>query len=135
MTIIFSLSIFSLDKKTLQSEFDKKLAKMRSPTICFFVLFVFSAAYQVHASIVKLFDQPHFYELIIENKNSINKLDSFAYTVHGEGNCVKQQVGLKTVSSNIDYLDLNTDTFIYSNFEQTLSFLVQAKFQLKQSIG
>ncbi len=108
---------------------------MRSPTICFFVLFVFSTVYQVHASIVKLFDQPHFYELIIENKNAINKLDSFEYTVHGEGNCVKQQVGLKKFSSNIDYFDLNTDTFIYSNYEQTLSFLVQTKFQLKQPIG
>ena len=82
----------------------------------------------------------------LQHKEKINKfifkyyitkeLESFGYTVHGEGVCLQEQEELVVkLTNNLKVFNVTSDTFIYSNYEQTLSFLIQVTLQLKQNIS
>jgi hypothetical protein len=111
----------------------------------------------IFGSIVMLFNKPHFYEIIVKEvknlvwlfsifnvmflmyffkNNVLRELESFQYTIYGEGVCSHQQDSLENLLLiNDKYLIVNAETLIYSNYEQTLSFLIQVNFQLGRKMG
>ncbi len=105
---------------------------MQKPPILFSVVLALVLLTEVNSSIVRFFNKLHFYEFNTQNNNGF---ESFEYTVQGQGECFKNQTTLKKLPSNTNYFNVETETFIYSNFEKTLSFLIQINFQLKQLIS
>lgn len=77
--------------------------------------------------------------------NGINFHQSFDYHVRGEGNCAteKQENFMSIQPSSAEFegqtkqgkeFNINSQTYIYPNYEQTMSFLIQISFKsLKQT--
>lgn len=100
----------------------------------FLHLVIFIKILSVSSSIVKLFDQIHFYEIVIKKNNKIDHFESIGYVINGEGVC-SHEIGKSMKLNKVKPFEVEAETIIYSNFEQTLSFLIEIKFQLKQKIG
>ena len=97
----------------------------------FLQLVFFIKILSVSSNIVKLFDQIHFYEIVIRKNNKVDHFESFGYTVNGEGVC-SHEIGKFMKPNKVKAFEVEAQATIYSNFEQTLSFLIEIEFQLKK---
>jgi hypothetical protein len=84
---------------------------------------------------VNLFQKAHFYELKIISSKQLHHTPFFYY-INGDGRCLIEQENSTIDPLSVDKLfDLKTQVLIYSNFEHTLSFLVQLTFYLPSFSG
>lgn len=84
----------------------------------------------MEGSIIKLFDKLHFYEIMIKENGSINESELFNYLIRGDGTCSKETSEFLDQDFYSPYLNLQADTQIYSNYEQTMSFLIEIQFEV-----
>ena len=91
------------------------------------------------AKIIKLYDSYHFYELILNPVDDLNKESSSSYQPSGYyvdernllGECSEEyDENVVLLEDNNNSFKFKADATIYSNYEETLSFNLQAEFDL-----
>jgi len=100
-------------------------------------LFLFANT-AVLSHLLQMFEKKHFYELSVERHDEVkglNLVQSFSYHIFGQDFCTGKfkdafiARSFKNPDDSYDTLfNLKAETFIYSNYEQTLSFLIQISF-------
>lgn len=84
----------------------------------------------MEATVIKLFDRFHFYEILIQKNQKLDTVNSFKYVVHGKGTCLTSGSLHRNGLSETNSFSVKATTSIYSNYEQTLSFLNQVEFKV-----
>jgi hypothetical protein len=106
----------------------------RPPTKLIFItiLIVIVIPEMYESSVIKLFDKYHFYEVNVNRVNDLKEslgVDQlFNYNINSLNKCSNELSGdellVRTNFDNQDKYQLNVDPLIYSNYEQTMSFML-----------
>jgi hypothetical protein len=94
---------------------------------------VLLVANSIHGSVIKLFNRFHFYELVIQGANQKPVVNSFKYTVNGEGKCFASVETLDAEAKAA--FAVKAAASIYSNFEFTLSFLNEVELEVLDDLA
>lgn len=87
----------------------------------------------MEATVIKLFDRFHFYEILIQKNQKLDTVNSFKYVVHGKGTCLTSGFLQRSLLQTTPF-SVKATASIYSNYEQTLSFLNQVEFKVLDAL-